>query len=90
VSKWKLSQKLWLQLNYRHFDIGKARQFIKKSDKAIYQKKEKLGLLTMERWTDVQVTFLMENGSLATAEKYHKSINSCRVKKSRLCKSMSK
>lgn len=86
MTKWKYSQTLWLQLNYLSFNIADARSFIKKSDKSIYNMKAKLRLITEPNWTDEEIKILMDEGPEQASFKTNRTLNSCRIKKSRLCK----
>lgn len=86
MSVWKTSQILYLKLNYLCFNIDDAVAFIKKSKQCIYDKKSKLGLLTCVNWTVEQEKFLIENGAAETSILTGKTLNACKVKRTRLLK----
>ena len=83
---WKLSQLIWLQVNYLSFDIDKAVAFIGKSKTSIYEMKRKIGCISVNNWTIEQEKYLIENGAKSTSLLTNKSLNSCRIKLSRLTK----
>ena len=83
---WKLSQIVWIMVNYHSFDINEAVKFIGKTKYAIYEMKRKLGYYSVPNWNKEQEFFLLNNGCEATAVLTNKSINSCRIKLCRLRK----
>jgi hypothetical protein len=73
-------------VNYHAFDINKAVKYIGKSKKAIYEMKRRLGYISIPNWTKKQEAYLLKYGCKATSLLTNKTLNSCRVKLSRLLK----
>jgi len=83
-----LKQELQLKELYFKTSLKETAIIMSKSEKAISELARKRGYKKIPNWNDNEIISLFENGAKKTSEIYKRSYNSCKIKKSRLCKSL--
>ena len=85
-NNWKYSEILYLKINYGKISYKKMLKWMgKHSEKTISNKAVSLGISNKRNWSEKEIEILRNNSPKIASKIINRSVNACKIKKSRLC-----